>query len=89
MSTLFSFLSVSDWSNIQDMDCRDYYRVGLVDKLDVDEIRLHDGEQDGLYKVGKLYNRLSKIGRIIYDCLSSVSVDWSNSRLLQIKDQDY
>lgn len=88
INTIFMFLSVSDWSQIDDMDCRDYFRAGLVDKLDIDEVRQYDENQTGTYKVGKLYNRLSRIGKVIRDCLSCSTVDWENCRLLQIKNDD-
>lgn len=85
ITSLQSFLSVSDWSKIDEIDCRDYFRVGLVDRLDIDEVRLFYGNSpNATYKVGKLYKKLSGIGRIVHDCLSSTPIDWNNSRLLQI-----
>lgn len=91
VTSLRLFLSVPDWSKIEEIDCRDYIRVGLVDRLDIDEIRLYYGGNlpDASYaRVGKLYKKLSEIGRIVYDCLSDASVDWNDYHLLQINLND-
>ena len=81
-ATISSFLSVKDWSKIDEMDCREYFRAGLVDKLDVEEAEKYDGKPLPMHRVGKLFNRLSEIGRVVYTCLSNISDDWSDPRLL-------
>ena len=78
------FLSISDWSKIDEIDCHDFYRVGLVDKLDIVEVQKYDGSHNTTYRVGELYNRLSSLGKILYECLSGISVNSGQSISIQI-----
>ena len=82
--SLHSFLSISDWSKIDEIDCHDFYRVGLVDKLDIVEVKKYDGGQNKSYRVGALYNRLSSLGKILYECLAGIPVNSEQSISIRI-----
>lgn len=84
IKSLHSFLSISDWSKIDEIDCHDFYRVGLVDKLDIVEVQKYDQCQNKSYRVGALYNRLSSLGKIIYECLAGIPVNSEQSISIRI-----
>ena len=84
IKSLHSFLSISDWSKIDEIDCHDFYRVGLVDKLDIKEVKKYDGYLNKSYLVGALYNRLSPLGKILYECLASIPVNSEQSISIRI-----
>lgn len=81
---MHSFLSISDWSKIDEIDCHDFYRVGLVDKLDIVEVQKYDQCQNKSYRVGALYNRLSSLGKILYECLAGIPVNSEQSISIRI-----
>ena len=84
IKSLHSFLSISDWSKIDEIDCHDFYRVGLVDKLDIVEVQKYDQCQNKSYRVGALYNRLSSLGKILYECLAGIPVNSEQSISIRI-----
>lgn len=84
IKSLHSFLSISDWSKIDEIDCHDFYRVGLVDKLDIVEVQKYDQCQNKSYRVGALYNRLSSLGKILYECLAGIPVNSDQSISIRI-----
>lgn len=84
IKSLHSFLSISDWSKIDEIDCHDFYRVGLVDKLDIVEVKKYDGGQNKSYRVGALYNRLSSLGKTLYECLAGIPVNSEQSISIRI-----
>jgi hypothetical protein len=77
VNSLISFLSLSnaDLKQLDDRDCHDFYRAGLVNKLDIIEVCGYDGDHEKSLRVGKLYNRPSKIGQLLHDCLSEIKVN--------------